>query len=181
MKFHFGCISKRPNILMSMCRHFISGSVYMIFYHPKKNFISVKMTDMKSTPAMSFKRTYALSTISIESVLIHFTSAKFCSHENLMPVWNFIDRYEIHTVLSFILPLFMWTQVKSWQNTEVEDGNEGNHGENLRIGIEYMIRTVELDKNKRKCAHLYKYSFDTLVWETIKETNLNTDFCFYKY
>ena len=23
--------------------------------------------------------------------------------------------------------------------------------------------------------------FDTLVWETIKETNLNTDFCFHKY
>ena len=31
MKFHFGCISKRHDILMVMCRHFISGSVYMIF------------------------------------------------------------------------------------------------------------------------------------------------------
>ena len=49
MKFHFGCISKRPDILMDMCRHFISGSVYMIFYHPKRNFISVKMNDMKSS------------------------------------------------------------------------------------------------------------------------------------
>ena len=35
MKFRFGCISKRPDILMDMCRHFISGSVYMIFYHLK--------------------------------------------------------------------------------------------------------------------------------------------------
>ena len=26
--------------LMGMCRHFISGSVYKIFYHPKWNFIS---------------------------------------------------------------------------------------------------------------------------------------------
>ena len=28
------------------------------------------------------------------------------------------DRYEIHTVLSFILPQFMWIQVKSRLNTE---------------------------------------------------------------
>ena len=34
-KFHFDCISKRPDILMDMCRHFISGSVYMILNHPK--------------------------------------------------------------------------------------------------------------------------------------------------
>ena len=90
MKFHFGCISKRPDILMDMCRHFISGSVYMIFYHPKWNFISVKMTDMKSIPALSFKRTCALNATSNESALIHFVSGKLCSHENLMPVWNFI-------------------------------------------------------------------------------------------
>ena len=91
MKFHFGCISKRPDILMDMCRHFISGSVYMIFYHPKWNFISVKMTDMKSIPALSFKRTCALNATSNESALIHFVSGKLCSHENLMPVWNFIS------------------------------------------------------------------------------------------
>ena len=36
-------------------------------------------------------------------------------------------------------------------------------------------------KNKRKCAHLQKYSFDTLVVESIKETNLNTDSYFHKY
>ena len=29
--------------------------------------------------------------------------------------------------------------------------------------------------------HLWKYSSVTLVWETIKETNLNTDFYFHKY
>ena len=85
-KFHFGCISKRPDILM----HFISGSVYMIFYRKKWNFISVKMTDIKSIPAMSFKRTCALNATSNESTLIHFVSGKLCSHENLMPVWNFI-------------------------------------------------------------------------------------------
>ena len=34
------------------------------------------------------------------------------------------DRYEIHTILSFILPQFMWTQVKSWLNTEVRFSTE---------------------------------------------------------
>ena len=86
-RMHF----KWPNILMDMCRHFISGSVYMIFYHPKWNFISVKVTDMKSIPALSFKRTCALNAISNEFALIHFFSGKLCSHENLMPVWNFIS------------------------------------------------------------------------------------------
>ena len=35
MQIHFGCISKRPDNLMDMYRHFISGSAYMIFYHLK--------------------------------------------------------------------------------------------------------------------------------------------------
>ena len=34
------------------------------------------------------------------------------------------DRYEIHTALSFISPQFMWTQVKSWLNTEVRFSTE---------------------------------------------------------
>ena len=72
MKFRFGCISKRPHILMDMCRHFISGSVYIICYYPKWNFISVKMTDMKPIPALSFKRTCALNATFNESALIHF-------------------------------------------------------------------------------------------------------------
>ena len=76
---------------MGICRHFISVSVYIIFYHPKWNFISVKMTNMKSIPAMSFKLTCALNATSNETALIHFVSGKFCSHENLMPVWNFIS------------------------------------------------------------------------------------------
>ena len=32
---------------MDMPGHFNPGSVYMIFYQPKRNFISVKMTVMK--------------------------------------------------------------------------------------------------------------------------------------
>ena len=91
MKFHFGCISKRPDILMDTCRHFISDNVYMIFYHLKWNFMSVKMTDMKPISALSFKRTSALNPASNESALIYFVSSKLCSHENLMPVWNFIS------------------------------------------------------------------------------------------
>ena len=75
---------------MCMCRHFISDSVYMIFYHPKWNFISVKVTDVKSIPALSFKRICTLNATSNESVLIHFVSGKFCSYESLMSDWNFI-------------------------------------------------------------------------------------------
>ena len=53
--FHFGCISKWPDILMDMCRHFISGSVFIIFYHPTWNFIYVKITDMKSIIAIDIQ------------------------------------------------------------------------------------------------------------------------------
>ena len=82
---------KRPNILMEMCRHFIWGNVYMTFYHPKWNFIFVKMADMKSILALCFKRTSTLNATFNQSALIHFVSGKLCSHENLMPVWNFIS------------------------------------------------------------------------------------------
>ena len=39
---------------------------------------------------------------------------------------------------------------------------------------------MKSDKNKKKSAYLWKNSFDTLVWETIKITNLNTDSYFHK-
>ena len=75
------------------------------FYHPKWNFIPVKVTDMKTIPALSFKRTCALNTTSNGSAVIHFVSGKLCSRENPMPVWNFISvkltdmnlyRFEFH-------------------------------------------------------------------------------------
>ena len=72
MKFHFSCILKQPNILMDMCRQFILGGVYIIFYYPKWNFISVKMTNIKSITALSFKHKCTLNTTSNESVPIHF-------------------------------------------------------------------------------------------------------------
>ena len=105
MPFHFGCISKRPNSVMDMCSHFILGSVSMIFYHPKWNFISVKMTRMKSIPALTFKRTCTLNATSNESVLIHFfwvnyvhmkISCRFeISFRSKWPIWN-PYRFEFH-------------------------------------------------------------------------------------
>ena len=74
-----------------MSRRFISGNVYMIFYHLQWNFIFVKMINMKSIPALSFNRTCTLNTTSNESALIHFVSGKLFWHENLMMVWNFIS------------------------------------------------------------------------------------------
>ena len=90
MTFHFSCISRRTYILIDRPRHFISGSVYVLFCHPKWNFISVKMSDMNSIPTMSFKRTCALNAISNETGLIHFASGEFCSHENFMLLRNSI-------------------------------------------------------------------------------------------
>ena len=122
MKFHFGCLSKQPDILMDMRRWFIFGGVYQ----PKWNFISVKMTDMKSILAMSFKCTCALNAISNKFALINFASGKFCSHENSMVVWNFIwpkmtDTKSITVWVSFRLTQFMWTKVKSWLNSKMRD------------------------------------------------------------
>ena len=37
---------------------------------------------------------------------------------------------------------------------EIGSGNEGNQGDNLRIGMKYMNKNVERNKNKRKCANL---------------------------
>ena len=94
----FGCTSKLPDILINMCRHSISGSVCMIFYHSKWNFISVKVTDMKSIPALSFKRTCALIATSSESALIYFVSDEYVqmkiscrfeiSFRSKSPIWN---------------------------------------------------------------------------------------------
>ena len=47
MTLLFSCISKWPNILIGMHRYFILGSVYIIFYHLKLNFIFARMTTMK--------------------------------------------------------------------------------------------------------------------------------------
>ena len=37
-QFQFDCVSKRPNILMDICRHFISGSAYMIILSSEMKF-----------------------------------------------------------------------------------------------------------------------------------------------
>ena len=98
MKLHFSCISTRPDILMNMCRYFMSGSVCMIFYHPKWNFISVEMTDMKSITALNFKRACALNATSNESALIHSIQVS-CGFEisfwSKWSIWN-PYRFELH-------------------------------------------------------------------------------------
>ena len=58
----------------------------IIFYHPKWNLISVKITNMKSIPALGFKSTCALNATSSKPALIHFVSGKLCSPENIMLV-----------------------------------------------------------------------------------------------
>ena len=92
MKLKFDCISKRPNILMETCRHFISSNVYMTFYHPKWNFIFVKMTDIKSIPALSFKRTCTLNATSNWSENLSRFEISFHSKWS---IWN-PYRFEFH-------------------------------------------------------------------------------------
>ena len=68
----------------------------------------------------------------------------------------------------------MWgTGVGMWG---IGDGNEGNQGENLCIGIEMMKKMWRGMKIKGNMRIYKKYSFDTFIRETIKETNLNTVF-----
>ena len=112
LKFNFGCILKWPNILMDMCRHFISGGVYMIL-----------------------KR-------------------HFCQN----------DRYEIHTVLSFISPQFMWTQVKTWLNNEVRFSTEMKSHiglSSIRLSCErtliFHLRGSEFDSNLKHSGKEYIY------------------------
>ena len=95
------------NSFFNMCRHFISGGVYMIFYHSKWNFIFVKMTDMTSIPALSFKRTCPLNTTSNKSAFIYFISFRVncvrkkisrrfeISFRSKWPIWN-PCRFEFH-------------------------------------------------------------------------------------
>ena len=126
------------------------------FHHLKWNFISVKMTDMKSIPALSFERTCALYATSNESALIHFFSGKLCSHENLMLVWSFISvkMTNMKSIpLSFISPQFMWTQVTSWLNTEVRFSTEMKSHTNLSSFHLSYERTLICKNNTLKISH----------------------------
>ena len=128
MMFHFGCISKRPDILMDMRRHFILGSVHILSPKMKLHFCQNDSNGI--TPAMSFKCTCTLNTISNEPALIHFASGK--SHAGLKFHFGQNDQYEIHTGLSFIPSKFMWTQVKNWLNTRVRFSTEMKSHAGLR-------------------------------------------------
>ena len=70
----------------------ISFRVVFTWYFITQNEISFLLKICNEiTFGMSFKRTCALNAISNEYTLILFASSNFCSHENLMPVWNFIS------------------------------------------------------------------------------------------
>ena len=91
LSFKFTCTSNATSNESALI-HFVSGkSCSHENPMPVLNFVWVKMTNMKFIPALSFKRTWALNATSNESTLIHFISGKSCSHENLMPAWNFIS------------------------------------------------------------------------------------------
>ena len=81
--------------------------------------VFIKMTEMKFIPAMSLFQTHMRIIRSIQRVC-----AYTFLFENLMPIWNFIsvkmtDMKSIPVRVSFI-----WTQVKSWLNTDVKFSTE---------------------------------------------------------
>ena len=146
--------------------------VFTWYFIPRnENFISVKMTNMKPIPALSFKRTCALIATSNESALIRFVSGKLCSHENLeMKILKIHfgqnDRYEIHTVLSFISPQFMWTQVKSWLNTEVRFSTEMKSHTGLssfRFSCERTFKIIDFHYVANKYAYRFLYNSFPLI------------------
>ena len=59
------------------------------------------------------------------------------------------ERYEIHTVLSFISPQFKWTQVKSWLNTEVRFWTEMKSHTGLRSFRPSCARTLARTGNNK--------------------------------
>ena len=105
-----------------------------------------KVTDIKSIPAMSFKRTCALNTIFNKSLRIHFVSGKILftwkPHAGLK--FHFVqnDRYKIHVILSFVLSQLTWTQVKSWLNTEVRFSNKMKSHTGLSLFLLSCERTL---------------------------------------
>ena len=88
MTFHFCCIPKRPDILMDMCRHFISGSVYMIISSPEMKFYFCQ-NDRYEIHTRNELQTHMRIKHNFLRVCAY--SVCFGSHENLMPVLNFIS------------------------------------------------------------------------------------------
>ena len=67
-------------------RNFFSGSVYMIFYHQKWNFISVKMTKMNQQP-QSCKQLQEIDQTSIN--IFHFARNEIsCKHPLMLSIFN---------------------------------------------------------------------------------------------
>ena len=109
MKSHLDCILKRPDIFMDTSRHFILGSfTWCSALSPEIKLYFCQNDRNQITPAMTFKRTCTLK-----------AKSKVCSHESLMPVWNFIsakitDMKSIPVWVSFYLSSFEHQQRVDW-------------------------------------------------------------------
>ena len=166
-----------------MCRRFISGSVYMIFYHPKWNLISVKMADMKSIFTMSFKPTCALNATSNRSNLILFPSGKLCWHENFMPVWNLI-----WIKMTDMKSILFWVHFASIHvNTSkelTEHGREIFNQNDISYRFEFISPLMwtyseilisclgyQLNNNKSMVTWETKWNHTSLKFQTSKKTS----------
>ena len=170
---------------MDMCRHFISGSVYMIFYHTKWNFISVEMTDMKSITALTFKRTCTVNATTNESAVIHIASGKFCSHENLMPVqisfWSKLQIWNPYHFESHFTSIHVNTSKElTGHQSEIFNRNEYSYRfELISPSCEHTLKKVYSSWNHQKHLDFFNQicivlrskiwqpsRFKVLIWDT---------------
>ena len=113
MQFHLDCILKRLAIFLDTSRHFNLGRVYMIKCFISRNKISFLPKWWQWNNIRNEFQTY------LHIKLNHQILFTWKSQPGLKFHFGQIYQHEIHTVLSFILPQFIWIQVKNWLNTEV--------------------------------------------------------------
>ena len=126
MRFPFGCISKRPDILMDILLRIV-----FTWYFITRNEIHFCQNDRYEIDTRNEFQTHMRIKRNIQRVCAYsfrFGQILFTwkSHAGLDFHFGQNDRYEIHIVLSFISPQFMWTQIKSWLKTEVRFSTKWN-------------------------------------------------------
>ena len=119
---------------------------------------------MKFIPAMSLFQTHMRIIRSIQRVC-----AYTFLFENLMPIWNFIsvkmtDMKSIPVWVSFI-----WTQVKSWLNTDVKFSTEMKSCTGLSSPRLSCERTLDAIKLLFWGCFLYQECLQSWIWMVVTE------------
>ena len=130
--YRFGVSNRREN---KFCLHeslfrlhfkttqYFDGHALLTWYFITQNEVSYEiLTSIEFQTHMCIKRN--IQRVCAYSFCFGYIIFIWKSHADLKFYFDQNDWCEIHTVLSFISPQFMWTQVKSWLNTEVRFSTE---------------------------------------------------------